>query len=119
MIGGANHPAVVVYAEVDRFTVIYGTGTVRPITPLTVVEPHTRYGKALRLTKVTHFYGTNVRVVTVGVLSSRFLKCPPGLFTELRTLTDAMLMTLGANVRSQGVASAPPAATTLSSDSSE
>jgi hypothetical protein len=102
-IGGSNHPAIVVYVEADRLTVIYGTGTARLITPTIVVEPHTRYGKALKLYKPTYFYWSNVRVVTPRVLNSRFMRCPPGLFADLRILTDVGLVKLAQEQLTQGV----------------
>lgn len=65
---------------------IYGTGTDRALRRV-AIEPHTRAGKALRLTKPTFFYPANVlamRPTSVELLSDR--RCPPDVFARLKEL---------------------------------
>lgn len=111
-IGGSNHPAVVIYVEADRLTVIYGTGTDRDIPERVVVEPVSRNGKALRLTKRTHFYGSNTRLVTQRVLTRVQGRCPPELYLDLRELADLAVASFQPAILSQGIPAdaQPPAA---------
>ena len=71
--------------EDGNLVLIYGTGTDRR-RPSVRVEPHTRAGKAMRLTKPT-FYPENLTVVgptSIQILSDR--RCPPDVFARLKAL---------------------------------
>ncbi len=87
-LAGKDRPAIVIRVVDDYATLIYGTGTHRPHVESIGVEPSSRGGKALRLTKATYFYATNVRVAKTSNLKRTALRCPPELFLKLRELIE-------------------------------
>jgi hypothetical protein len=106
-VGGSNHPAVVVDVDGEQYVLIYGTGTNRPDILRVAVDPQTRNGKALRLSKPTYFYKTNVRVAKMAALRSRYGRCPPGLFVELRELVDKAFSEMTPADKAQAVTEQP------------
>ncbi|RKH52443.1 hypothetical protein D7Y23_06780 [Corallococcus sp. AB050B] len=97
-VGGKPHPAIVVrlVPGEERLVVLCGTGTQRFELAGIPVQSHSAAGKALRLTKDTYFYATNLRSVRLGHVEVREGYCPPSLFLQVRYLVEGALMVLSA-----------------------
>lgn len=84
---GKKRPAIVLRPHSKRgyYVAIYGTGTGGKNYECLAVEPKTRAGKNLKLTKTTYFYFTNLVVVTENDVTSSLWPghCPPETYLEL------------------------------------
>jgi hypothetical protein len=86
-----QHPAIIIDPTNPLAIVaIYGTGTFREGRPSCRVEPATRFGKALDLSKVTYLYAENAIVVVATKLRLVGRPCPPGLMLALDELLRNM-----------------------------
>ena len=80
-----EHPAVVLRVSIGRAMILHGTGTERSETCVSV-DPSSRDGKALGLTKRTFFYKSGILIVSDDKRFRATVPCPPDLFLALRKL---------------------------------
>ncbi|NOK08885.1 hypothetical protein HNS30_07555 [Corallococcus exercitus] len=97
-VGGKPHPAIVVriVPGEQRMVVLCGTGTKRYEFAGIDVQSISAAGKALRLSKDTFFYATNLRSVRLGHAKGTEGYCPPSLFLQVRHLVEGALTVLSA-----------------------
>ncbi|MBZ4330770.1 hypothetical protein NR800_30770 [Corallococcus interemptor] len=95
-VGGKPHPAIVVqiFPDEERVVVLCGTGTKRYELAGIEVQSSSAAGKALRLSKDTFFYATNLRSVRLGHAEVKEGSCPPSLFLQVRYLVEGALRIL-------------------------
>lgn len=77
-----RRPAIILRVSDDQVTVIYGTGTVRLEWGHVCVQPNSRAGKVLKLSKPTYFYVRNVLLVPRTMVATCG-SCPLRVFMEL------------------------------------
>src|ERR1700693_5417746 len=95
--GRKARPGVVIRISGGRALVIFGTGTPRDL-PRKAVETASIDGKALRLTKTTYFYRSNIVFIDVSSLAATGARCPPELFLALRRLAEEGALAAGGAV---------------------
>ncbi|MGE6757039.1 hypothetical protein ACQKGO_03410 [Corallococcus interemptor] len=95
-VGGKPHPGIVVrlVPGEQRVVVLCGTGTKRYELAGIEVQSISAAGKALRLSKDTFFYATNLRSVRLGHAEVKEGSCPPSLFLQVRYLVEGALKVL-------------------------